>query len=442
MSSNAPIKRSQLLYYGAFAMPVAFAGMPLYVHAPDFYATQYGISLSVLGLILLGLRFFDAVQDPLIGKMGDRFSYRVLPVMIISALILVGGMYALFHPLVNQPELSFAVAMLFAVSAYSILSINLNTLGALWSKDEHQKTRITMFRETFGLLGLLLAVSLPSILKQHMPAAEAFEWMVWILAALFLVTLFLLAVWLAKHPYVKTRTQATKMPAMTLFKRLPAVTKRFFVIYAISMLASSIPAVLVLFFIRDRLDSEDMAGLFLLLYFLSGAATMWVWQRASIMLGKNQAWMISMILASCCFVWAFFLGVGDVWQFAVICILSGMALGADLALPPSILADHVQAHGLSDYAATQFSILTFLSKAALAIGSAITLLLLDMVGFVPASANEPHALWALSAAYALIPCFIKLTAAALLYRVIKQTSKEGSHEKFSQNSISGSSNHA
>ena len=58
------ITKTQLIQYGLLGMPVAFAGFPLYVLAPDYYATQHGLSLALLGFILLALRIFDAVPRP------------------------------------------------------------------------------------------------------------------------------------------------------------------------------------------------------------------------------------------------------------------------------------------------------------------------------------------------------------------------------------------
>ncbi len=48
--------------------------------------------------------------------------------------------------------------------------------------------------------------------------------------------------------------------------------------------------------------------------------------------------MLSSVAA---FVWAFLLGSGDVFAFGVVCVLAGLAYGAELAIPPSILADIV-----------------------------------------------------------------------------------------------------
>lgn len=435
------ISRTQLLQYGFFAVPVAFAGFPLYVLAPDFYATHHGVSLSILGIVLLCLRALDAVQDPFIGAMSDRFSGHAFPLMCVSALLLVASIYALFNPIGLNPILWFAGCMLLAVTAYSLLSINLNTLGALWMREKNEQIRITGTREAFGLVGLLLAVIMPGILGKYLPAGDVFVWFSAILGVLMVVALLAFGRWFM---YKKMQIRQPQMPQniWVTLRSLPVATHRLFLVYGLSVLASSIPAVLVIFFIRDRLNAESYTGLFLLLYFLSGALAMPLWKNLSTKYGKHRAWLISIALAVASFVWAFFLREGDIWQYAVICIASGVALGGDLALPPSILADQIHEHGNDASAATQFSILALLSKAGLAVGSAIALPLLDLAGFVPASINDASALVSLSVAYALIPCVIKLASAYLLYRLFVTSNRKKNHEKSSENSIAGSGNHA
>ena len=100
------ITSGSLLQYGLLAVPVAFAGFPLYVLAPDFYATEYGISLVSLGLVLLLLRLFDAIQDPLIGLICDRFRHYIASIMLPSAVVLVVSIYCLFNL-----NFSFAISL-------------------------------------------------------------------------------------------------------------------------------------------------------------------------------------------------------------------------------------------------------------------------------------------------------------------------------------------
>ena len=50
-----------------YALMLAAAGIPLYIHLPRFAAVELGIGLAALGSLLLALRLIDLVQDPLIG---------------------------------------------------------------------------------------------------------------------------------------------------------------------------------------------------------------------------------------------------------------------------------------------------------------------------------------------------------------------------------------
>jgi Na+/melibiose symporter-like transporter len=257
--SELPIKHVQLLQYGALAMPLAFAGMPLYIHAPDYYATHYGVSLSLMGFILLALRFVDAIQDPLIGLLSDRFSSKRYPIMLAAA-------------------------------------------------------------------------------------------------------------------------------------------------------------ILVLFFIRDRLGAEVYTGLFLGIYFVFGAGGMWLWGKISRKYGKYHSWMWSMLMAVASFFWVFFLEFGDLWQYLVVCMVSGVAFGADLVLPPSILADYIHEGKTENSASSQFGLFAFLAKLSLALASVIVFPLLEWSGFRPGMYNPEKALLSLSFSYAIIPCLIKLFCVVIIWK--------------------------
>ena len=61
--------------YGLLGLPLAFVALPVYVHLPHFYAQQFGLSLSLLGLILLATRCLDGFVDPWLGRAADTL-YR------------------------------------------------------------------------------------------------------------------------------------------------------------------------------------------------------------------------------------------------------------------------------------------------------------------------------------------------------------------------------
>jgi glycoside/pentoside/hexuronide:cation symporter, GPH family len=166
-----------------------------------------------------------------------------------------------------------------------------------------------------------------------------------------------------------------------------------------------------------------------------------LWKNASVRLGKYAAWCMANVLAVAGFIYAFFLGAGDIWPYAAVCIVSGAALGADLTLPPSILADQIHSHGNTHYSGSHYSLLVFIGKASLALASAIALPVLDVAGFKPQDVNSAVALATLSVTYALAPCVLKLLAAGLLYRFFIRTRSGGNDEKFKNHGNHRNSHH-
>jgi len=82
-----------------------------------------------------------------------------------------------------------------------------------------------------------------------------------------------------------------------------------------------------------------------------------------------------MLLAMAVFAWAATLGAGDLRSFALICVLSGAALGADLALPAAMLADLLaRERSAGPRAGAWFGLGVLLGSASLVRGTAVFLL--------------------------------------------------------------------
>jgi GPH family glycoside/pentoside/hexuronide:cation symporter len=436
------ITGKSLLQYGFIALPVAFAGFPLYVLAPDFFATQYGLSLTLLGTLLLAIRVFDAVQDPLIGWLTDRLQGRFLLLLSVAGAVLCLSIFGLFNTWFFSPAIWFALCMMVAVSAYSVLAIVLGAQATLWTPDTHGQTRIAGAREAFGIIGLVIAVSVPTLLAQFVAQDAVYRWYAAILFTLMLAGIICFSR-LTLHPSAPGAAfSGQTLSPLSALRALPAESLHLFAVYGLSMLASSIPAVLVIFYVRDLIGAEHLTGPFLLLYFLSGAAAMPLWKKVSTGLGKYKAWCVANILAVAGFICAFFLGAGDLWPYAAVCIVSGLALGADLTLPPSILADHIHARGNRACSGSHYAFLAFIGKASLALASVIALPILDAAGFEPQSTNSVTALATLSATYALIPCILKLGAAGLLYGFFIRSYPGGQNENLQNHGNNRGSHHA
>jgi Na+/melibiose symporter-like transporter len=222
---------------------------------------------------------------------------------------------------------------------------------------------------------------------------------------------------------------STTLYAKSFFQILHDQQRLFFLTYLLTQIAASLPAVLVLFFVRDYLGAESYTGLFLFLYFVSGAALMQVWFMLSKRLDKYRAWLVSMFLSIAVFIWVIMLQPGDLISYGVICMLSGLALGADLALPTSIIADRINARRAESRATQYYGVMAFIPKLALALASGFAFLVLDNTGFVVATQNTQTALQSLLMLYGLVPCMIKLLAAISLWILIK---RQGEQDEYNQ----------
>lgn len=423
--SAANISGKSLFHYGFIAAPVAFAGFPLYILAPDFYATHYGLSLALLGSLLLVIRLFDAIQDPFIGWLTDRFQKQLILLVVTAAIVLCAAIYGLFNLLFFSPAIWFVICVIFAVTAYSVLTIVLGVQATLWTKNTDEQTRIAGAREAFGLIGLVVAVSAPAALASLGNSNDTYRWYSVILFGLMMIGVFNFAKVVRSAQTARAAAPVSAWHVISAWQALPTESIKLFLVYATSMLASSIPSVLVIFYVRDFLGAEQMTGLFLLLYFLSGAAAMPVWKFLSVRFGKYNTWCLANVIAVAGFVGAAFLSPGDSGFFVAVCVFSGLAFGADLTLPPSILADHIHAHNNLSFAASHYALLAFIVKASLALASVMVLPVLDWVGFIPRANNSELALTTLSLAYAVLPCLLKLLAAGMLYLFfIKSSSGE------------------
>jgi Na+/melibiose symporter-like transporter len=393
-------------------LPIAMAGIPLYIHAPDFYINNQGLSLALIGTILLVLRFVDAALDPIIGILSDKFSEHKKEIFLLGVFLLGYGFFLVFNPTGKFKATWFAGSIFLATTGFSIISINLNAFGGVWSNDYNEKTRISAFREGFGLIGLIIAVILPTIIANFDKQNTFKLFSIIMVFILFLATLLFCFYWLYKF---KTEVQ-NKPIKFSFFQVISSLKSKrvFYSIYFISMFSSSFPAVLVLFFIRDKLQLEQYTGLFLMVYFLLAASSMVLWNKISKKFGKIKAWGFAMILGVITFIGAFFLGAENFYPYLIICALSGIAFGAELVLPPAILADNLSKNNYT----TDYSIIAFLSKAALAIATGFALPLLDFNGFATTTNNSSHALFTLSFLYALLPCVIKIVSATLLFKVL------------------------
>ena len=415
----SPFGLADGLRYGALGMPLAFAALPLYVLLPNHYAAQLGVPLAGLGAVLLGTRALDALIDPWLGRVVDaglvRPRRQVMAAASAAAALMALGFAALFFPQVQGSDALLAwcaVALVVTCLGYSALGVLHQAWGARLGGGATAQARITGWREGLALAGVLVASVLP--------AAAGVPAMVATCAVLLAVSLWALsgAPFRTAPPRLLPAGNAagsdTDDRAWLLPWRTPAF-RRLMAVFLLNGVASAIPATLVIFFIRDRLQAPAWEPAFLGSYFAAAALSMPLWVRAVARFGLVRCWLAGMALAICAFVWAARLGSGDTAAFLAICIASGIALGADLAVPGALLTGVVQRAGHAlRHEGNYFGWWTCANKLNLALAAGVALPALQWLGYAPGASSE-QALTALALVYAAVPCVLKAGAAGLLW---------------------------
>jgi Na+/melibiose symporter-like transporter len=160
---------------GLPALPLAFVALPLYMVWPHHVATNFGLSLGLLGGLLFVVRLLDGLLDPLIGHTVDGLLNKggttLLRRCLLAGLVLALSFIWLFFPQwLLGPTLTMdallvllSVLLLCAYLAYSFLNIALQAWGAGIAGDNTERSRLVGWREGLGLLGVISASVLPGL---------------------------------------------------------------------------------------------------------------------------------------------------------------------------------------------------------------------------------------------------------------------------------------
>jgi len=413
------------LAYAAPGFAFALIGVPVYIHLPKLYGDVLGVDLALIGLIILLSRLWDALTDPAIGYLSDHTRTRLgrrRPFLLAGAPVLAGGAVLLLAPPASLDASAttwwFGLLLLAVFLAWTVVQIPHAALGAELAPGHHERTALFALRDGLWILGTLAAAMAPSAARAVLgvPAGGSSERQVFgALAWVYGPVLLLLPWWCAlgvREPVVPTASPDTPHGAT-----VEAWGNRPFRIvltaYGIGALGSALPATLVLFYVEHVLRVPHLADAFLGLYFLVGFLCLPGWTAVSRRIGKKRAWLAAMLVSVGAFSGAAFLGRGDTWAFAAICLVSGIGFGAGLVLPSSLVADVIDYDEWRSGRRREglyYGLWSIVTKVSAALGASVALPLLKWAGYQPQGAQPETVVLTLKLLYAAVPCVCYLAA--------------------------------
>ncbi|MEL0068532.1 MAG: MFS transporter [Gammaproteobacteria bacterium] len=411
-----------LIRYGLFAFPAAIALLTMQVYLPTYLSQTSGLSFTLIGVIFLLARLVDTISDPLIGYWSDRTPERLgkrrIWLVVGTPIFMVIFYGLLFIP--YTPVLLFAMLSLWYIAGTALI-VPYYAWGAEIQSGYNQYTRFTSSRAIFGLLGSLAALILPTLIITDNNIADTIELSISLAAVSFVIALAFIYTVPNHTENVPEQTRLTS--AFKVFKSGSLFNTLIFS-QLVNGVANALPATLFILFCTHVLNAPDMVGPLLVLYFLMAAITIPIWGWAGNKWGKENCWRVAMSVAAIVFMGTVFVDQSNVTLFVWITIITGLMAGADLNLPPSMLADLVdqdEQDNNSRRTGVYYAVWGTTSKLTFAIAIGIAFPLLDAGTFlstatgvstaeatpVQDTASAINPLW-LTLIYAFIPACLKL----------------------------------
>lgn len=424
MSAASPPTAAELARFSAIAVPLAAAGLPLGVYLPAIYARDYGLSLTVIGVIFLLGRLWDAIADPVMGSLSDRTRSRYgrrKPWIAAGGVVFGLSSIFLFFPPFGVTPLWLGIILFFFYLGWTAVQIPFQAWSGEVSGEYHQRTRIATYQTVVTSGALLLTLILPTIADQLRPGDGRLQ-----------LTLMGALVLLSIVPALFLTLTALKEPPLpplpvgkpSLKETIRAITGEPLLLRVLASdfavtLAQNIRAALIVFFVTFYMGRPEWAGGLFLFQFVFGVFAGPIWLKIGRRYGKHRT-AVAGELVQVAINLSLLLVTPDTFGLLLALTLAqGLAQGSGNLMLRAIVADVADKHRLDsgeDRTGLYYSVFSLAGKTATAVAVGIALPLVSWLGFDPKVANSPEALTGLLLVFAAGPAIAHAFSAALIAR--------------------------
>ena len=400
-------------YSGPMLAVAFFAGPAGSVILQPLYAKYFGVSLAAIATVLVIGRIVDAVTDPLIGYVSDRFTKRYgnpAHLLFAGAILLGVCGYFLFNPVgYNPSEGDVSVGVLYFgfwyvfyyVAQTMIESPHASWGGALASSSKH-KTRIYTYRSVFSAAGVLGFFFIPylyggesrEIRPETLSTATIFYF------ALAPLSFYFFYHCLCKNNSIIINTEKEKKLGLSFIGIYRTVLKNkpYRVLTAAHMctgFASSMYAAMLFFFVDSYLGLGERFALLFIITFCIGSSTLPAWYAVAARLGRRFAWVVSLAFVAIGFAGAATLKPGDDAWIPLLVFSTFIKLGFAPFMPflsafVSDVSDYGSLKYKTDAASTYFAAFGFINKVLVALAVSFTYAIVGWFGFDPTASSQSH----------------------------------------------------
>ena len=381
---------------------------------PAFFAEVHGFEISVIGIFIFLSKLIDITTDPLVGWLNDKNFFSRKIYLILGGILSGVALTQLFLKEDIDQEILLLIWLSVLYFGWTLFQIPYLSIGYDLEKNYFLRTKLSATREFFILLGLFCSLGIPMFFS--ISNEKLLENIVLISLLFGFLGLVLFCSLIPENRKINKKKIKFKKIIQNLKKNIHF--SRIFFVLVVNNLANVFPMVLFAFFITYVLGGDDSnRQTTLFFYFLFAIIGVPFWTIISKKYGKKEVWCLSLFLSAFFFLLIFFLENGNFLFFIIISCITGFCLGADLIIPPSILADITDLHRGKfgeDISGVFFSIITFLNKFAFALVSIFVFGIMGVLDFQTEGEINANVKLFIIISYALAPILLKLLAAYLL----------------------------
>ena len=412
----APIPLRSLLVYALPAAPVFFTFMLISVYLLKYAADVLYIAPGVMGVIYGLSRLYDAVTDPIAGYLSDRTRSRLgrrRSWLLASIVPIAAGFALIWCPPPSLQGAALALWVGAGVFLYytgtTIFSIPHEALGAEFTTDHHDRTRVFGVKAAVAMLGSIAAIGGLQLFYSSPDQRRTAAVLAASLAVLLAVSVGLAVSRVREQPGHQGRGAKRMLPAFRDVLRNPHAVPLLLVFFIENFGMASL-GVLTPFVMKYALAMEDLTPLFIGMYFVPALLGIPVWIRLSRRVGKRRLWLFATGVLTLAFSGLFFVQPGQMWLVLALGIVAGIGGGCGQVVGPSIQADIIDWDELRTGQRKEgayFAVWNFMRKSAFGLSAMIAGLVLDAIGFQPNAEQSEATRLGMRALFGLAPgvCF-------------------------------------
>jgi len=391
-----------MMTYALPAAPVQFFYLLLLMMYLKYATDTLGASPSVVGMIFLVARVWDAVSDPLVGNLSDntvsRLGRRRSWLLASAPLLFVFGIMAWAPPegLVGwQLTAWIAVSVIGFYTAYTIFEVPHMALGAEITLESQGRSRIFGARHLLRTLGMLSAAFATQAVMDDPEGGAAVQTAT--IAAVIAVATLVYSVFKLPPEREDFMGRGGESPFKAMHDVLENRHARLLLfVYFIESLGAGGISMMIPFALQYVMGLPELTGRMLGFTFALSILSIPIWVALAQRFEKRRLWLGAMAMSGLGFGMLVPLGEGDWPLMMVSSLFIGLSTSCGSILGQALKAEIVD---FDEYETGErkegsyFAAWSFVGKLASGVMVAVVGFVLDNVGYVPNAAQTDDVKW-------------------------------------------------